>query len=72
MELNRWLRLIAGTFVLASVALSQIHSPWWLAFTAFVGLNQIQSAFTGWCPMMGLLRALGVPELRERNMASKA
>ena len=72
MELNRWLRLIAGTFVIASVALSQFHSPWWLAFTAFVGLNQIQSAFTGWCPMMGLLRTLGVPELRERNMASKA
>ncbi len=72
MELNRWLRLIAGTFVLASVALAQLHSPWWLAFTAFVGLNQIQSAFTGWCPMISLLRALGVPELREPNVASKA
>lgn len=65
MELNRWLRLIAGTFVLASVALAQLHSPWWLLFTAFVGLNQVQSAFTDWCPMMSLLRALGVPELRE-------
>ena len=70
MELNRWLRLIAGTFVIASVALAQLHSPWWLAFTAFVGLNQVQSAFTGWCPMMGLLRALGVPELHEEEMAS--
>ncbi|MFB6286769.1 MAG: DUF2892 domain-containing protein [Candidatus Bipolaricaulia bacterium] len=69
MELNRWLRLFAGTFVLASVALAQLHSAWWLVLTALVGLNQIQSAFTGWCPMMSLLRALGVPELRERNMA---
>lgn len=65
MELNRWLRLIAGTFVLVSLALAQLHSPWWLLFTAFVGLNLAQSAFTDWCPMMTFLRKLGVREPRE-------
>jgi len=62
MDLNRWLRLIAGTFVLLSLALAQLASPWWLLFTAFVGLNLLQSAFTNWCPMMTLLRRLGVRE----------
>lgn len=62
MDLNRWLRLIAGTFVLLSLALAQLVSPWWLLFTAFVGLNLVQSAFTNWCPMMTLLRRLGVRE----------
>ncbi len=62
MDLNRWLRLIAGTFVLLSLALAQLVSPWWLLFTAFVGLNLVQSALTNWCPMMTLLRRLGVRE----------
>lgn len=57
---ERWLRLIAGTFVLATVALAVLVSPWWLAFTAFVGLNLLQSAFSDWCPMMDILRRLGV------------
>jgi len=60
MDINRWLRLIAGTFVLASLALGYLVNPWWYLFTAFVALNLIQSAFTNWCPMMTFLRKLGV------------
>jgi len=63
MDLHAWLRLIAGTFVSLSVALGWLVSPWFLLLTAFVGLNLAQSAFTGWCPMMALLRALGVREV---------
>jgi hypothetical protein len=59
MTVNDGLRLAAGTVVLASLALSQLHSPYWLFFTAFVGLNLLQSAFTKWCPMMNILRLLG-------------
>ena len=60
MDLHAWLRLIAGTFVLLSVALGYLVSPWFLLFTAFVGLNLVQSAVSGWCPMMSLLRSAGV------------
>lgn len=62
MTIERLLRLIAGFFIMLSVALAVWHSPYWLAFTAFVGLNLFQSAFTNWCPMMTILRKLGVPE----------
>ncbi|KZY75092.1 sulfurtransferase, partial [Oleiphilus sp. HI0068] len=41
------------------VILSQVHSVYWLAFTAFVGVNMFQAAFTGFCPMAMLLKALG-------------
>ncbi len=60
MTLDRYLRMIAGFFVLASVALGYWVSPWFYCFTAFVGLNLFQSAFTNWCPMMTFLRKLGV------------
>ena len=59
---ERYIRLIAGTFVLVSLLLSQIHSPYWLLFTAFVGLNLFQSALTNWCLMQHILRKLGVKE----------
>jgi hypothetical protein len=62
MTLERWIRLIAGTFVLVSLLLSQVHSPYWLFFTAFVGLNLFQSALTQWCLMEDILRKLGVQE----------
>jgi Protein of unknown function (DUF2892) len=62
MTLERWIRLIAGTFVLLSLALSQLHSAYWLWFTAFVGLNLFQSALTRWCLMEDFLRKLGVPD----------
>jgi hypothetical protein len=58
MDLNRALRAIAGVFVVGSVALGHFVNPWWYAFTAFVGVNLFQSAFTNWCPMMSLLRKL--------------
>jgi hypothetical protein len=64
MTLERWIRLIAGTFILVSLALSQIHSAYWLLFTAFVGANLFQSALTRWCLMEDILRKLGVHEGR--------
>lgn len=60
MNVERALRGIAGLFVLASVLLAHYHSAYWLFFTGFVGLNLLQSAFTDWCPMMTILRKLGV------------
>lgn len=60
MSIERYLRLIAGSFVLLSVALGWLVSPWFYLFTAFVALNLIQSAFTNWCPMMTILRKGGV------------
>jgi hypothetical protein len=61
MYIDRWLRLIAGAFVLLSLALGYWVSPYWFLFTAFVGLNLLQSGFTDWCPMMFFLKKLGVP-----------
>jgi hypothetical protein len=60
MNVDRWLRLIAGAFVLLSLALGHWVSPYWYLFTAFVGLNLLQSAFTNWCPMMTILKKIGV------------
>jgi hypothetical protein len=60
MTLNEWLRAIAGTFVLLSVALGWFVHPAFFLFTAFVGANLLQSAFTKTCPMMLLLRRFGV------------
>ena len=60
MTINEALRAIAGAFVLASVALGVWVNPWWFAFTAFVGANLLQSAFTRWCPMMTILRKAGL------------
>lgn len=60
MTVERYLRLIAGFFVLLSLALGHWVSPYWLWFTAFVGLNLFQSAFSNWCPMMAILRGLGI------------
>ena len=59
MTVERYLRLIAGSFVLASLLLGVYHSPYWFLFTGFVALNLVQSAFTNWCPMMWFLRRLG-------------
>jgi len=60
MTIERYLRGIAVFFVLVSVLLAHYHSPYWLFFTAFVGLNLLQSALTNWCPMMTILKKLGV------------
>ncbi len=60
MTVDRYLRLIAGFFIVLSVVLAMTWDTRWLYFTAFVGLNLFQSAFTNWCPMMTFLRKLGV------------
>lgn len=60
MSLHYKIRLIAGTFILISLALGVWVSPWWLLFTAFVGVNLIQSAFTRWCLMEDILRWTGI------------
>jgi hypothetical protein len=60
MNIERYLRLIAGFFVMMSLALGYFVNPYWYLFTAFVGLNLFQSAFTNWCPMMAFLRKLGI------------
>jgi hypothetical protein len=72
MNLERSLRLIAGAFILASVALGWLVSPWFYLFTAFVGLNLLQSAFTNWCPMISLLRHAGIPEGPSRPVEKTA
>jgi Protein of unknown function (DUF2892) len=59
-------RIVAGSFILLSLALGVpgsplFVSPWWLAFTAFVGVNLLQSGFTNWCLMEQIVRRLGAP-----------
>jgi len=60
MNVERYLRMIAGAFVMLSLALGYWVHPAWYLFTAFVGLNLFQSAFTNWCPMMTILKKAGV------------
>jgi len=60
MTIERLLRMIAGAFVVLSVTLGYWVHPGWFLFTAFVGLNLFQSAFTNWCPMITFLKKLGV------------
>lgn len=59
MNIDRMVFAIAGIFILVSLALSQFHSEYWLWFTAFVGANMFQAAFTGFCPLAKILKALG-------------
>ena len=60
MTIERGLRLMAGVFVLLSLGLGYWVSPYWYLFTAFVGLNLLQSAFTNLCPGMWILAKLGL------------
>ena len=62
MKMEQWIRAIAGTFILVSLALAQFHNRYWLLFTAFVGLNLLQSAFTKWCLMEDILARFGIPK----------
>ena len=64
MTMERWIRLIAGSFILLSLALAHWVHPGWLWFTAFVGANLLQSALTRWCLMENILARLGVAEKR--------
>jgi len=59
MTINAGLRIVAGFFVMLSVALGYYVNPGWFLFTAFVGANLFQSGFTGWCPMVWMLGKLG-------------
>jgi hypothetical protein len=60
MTVERALRLVAGILLLVSVLLTVYVSQNWLYFTAFIGLNLLQSGITNWCPMMIILRKAGV------------
>jgi Protein of unknown function (DUF2892) len=67
MTVERWIRIIAGTFIMLSLALGVEGSPlfvskWALAFTAFVGANLFQFGFTNFCPLKTILKKVGVPE----------
>jgi hypothetical protein len=62
MTVERYLRLIAGGMVMLSLSLGYFVNPNWYYLTAFVGLNLFQSAFTNWCPMMTMLKKLGIRE----------
>jgi hypothetical protein len=62
MTMELYIRAIAGSFVLLSLLLGFLYSPYWHLFTAFVGANLLQSAFTKWCLMEEILHKLGVPK----------
>jgi hypothetical protein len=69
MTIERTLRLIAGILLLVSVLLAHYVNPYWLLFTAFIGLNLLQSGLTNWCPMMTLLRKAGLKGCRGKDCA---
>jgi hypothetical protein len=60
MTIDRLVLMFAGSFILISLLLSQLHSIHWLWFTAFVGANLLQSAFTGFCPLAKVFRVFGI------------
>ena len=67
MSMDRKIRLIAGVLILASLALGAWVSEWWLLFTAFIGVNLIQSSISGWCLMEDILRATKIHVDREHR-----
>ena len=66
MSMERIIRAVAGTFIIASLALGHWVNPYWYLFTAFVGLNLFQSAFTQWCLMEDILAKFGVKKAESR------
>jgi hypothetical protein len=60
MTIDRIVLAFAGTVILLTIILSQVHSGYWLLFTAFVGANLLQSAFTGFCPLATILKKIGI------------
>jgi hypothetical protein len=62
MTVDRIVHIVAGTFILVSLILSEVHSSYWIWFTIFVGLNLLQSGITNWCLLASILRKLGVPD----------
>jgi hypothetical protein len=71
MTVERALRALAGSFVLLSLALGWLVHPGFYWFTAFVGLNLLQSAFTNWCPAMAIFRKLGLPDPESRRVGTE-
>ena len=59
MNVDRIVLAFAGVMILATLLLAHYHNPNWLWFTAFVGLNLLQSSFTGFCPMAMILKKMG-------------
>jgi hypothetical protein len=59
MSIDRIVMMFAGTVILVSLAMSQLHHVYWLFLTAFVGANLLQASFTGFCPLAKVLKALG-------------
>ena len=71
MIITDWIHVIAGFFILISLALGVeasplYHSSYWLLFTAFVGANLLQFGFSKFCPLSAILKALGVPDKRQQ------
>ncbi|HSP18858.1 MAG TPA: DUF2892 domain-containing protein [Myxococcaceae bacterium] len=69
MTIEGAVRVLAGSFVLLGLLLSRLVSPWWLLLDVFVGLNLIQSAFTGVCPAESIFRRLGIGKCARVNSA---
>lgn len=70
MSVERILFVVAGSFILISLGLSQLHSLYWLWFTAFVGFNLFQSGFTGFCPLAIILKKAGVATEAQKATAT--
>lgn len=70
MTVERIVYIVAGMMILLSLALSQLHHPYWLFLTAFVGLNLFQAGFTRWCPLDIILRKVGVQTEVQKACAS--
>jgi hypothetical protein len=67
MTVEKMVHIVAGAFILASLALAHFVNPHWLWFTAFVGVNLFQSGLTGWCLMNKILKKMGLREQAELN-----
>ncbi|MCP4493759.1 MAG: DUF2892 domain-containing protein [Gammaproteobacteria bacterium] len=59
MSIDRMVMLFAGTVILVSLAMSQVHHVYWLWLTTFVGANLLQASITGFCPLAKILKAVG-------------
>ncbi|RKZ38933.1 MAG: DUF2892 domain-containing protein [Gammaproteobacteria bacterium] len=72
MTVERIVFFAAGFFILLSLLFSQLHHHYWLWFTAFVGANLLQSAFTQFCPLAIILKKVGIPtELQKANLSAE-
>lgn len=60
MSIDRIVMMFAGTVILVSIVLSQLHHVYWLFLTGFVGANLLQASFTGFCPLASILKSLGI------------